>query len=91
MGPGAASYGYIFLTYFFRVTRDHIDHFDEEIILIPFFHRLAIFVHNYHLLSFYIQKERHHFVKNCQNRQRTPFFRPRYSRLPCASERCFRK
>ena len=40
----------IFFSSFFSVTRDLIDHFGEEIIWLPFFHRLTFQVHNYHLL-----------------------------------------
>ena len=40
MRPGAASHGYIFLQFFFSVTRDLIDHFGEEIVWLPFFSQI---------------------------------------------------
>ena len=45
----AASYEYFFSN-FFSVTRDLIDHFGEEIVWLPFFHRLTFQLHKYPLL-----------------------------------------
>ena len=40
-GPGAASYEYIFYS-FFSVNRELIDHFGEEIVWLPFFSQIGL-------------------------------------------------